>query len=208
MSEAQPPFFKEQRPASIRMWHWISAFFITATLTTVLFGSTLLKTRANIDLVKEQVARKGGEITNDQAWSVAHEYSDKLWMLHKYIGLGLAALLLWRLIIEWTISKDKGISERIRSIVRFPASPERKHYLWVQYGHLIFYGLFSLMALTGLLLAFEDVSWLRPVHEAAETVHKITQYAIYAYLLMHLVGVIRADLGRYGGIVSRMINGR
>jgi cytochrome b561 len=38
---------------------------------------------------------------------VAQEYSDKLWMLHKYIGFGLSILLLWRIGKEVAISKKK-----------------------------------------------------------------------------------------------------
>ena len=159
-------------------------------------------------MVQEQVERKGGTVTVDQARSVAHEYSDKLWMLHKYIGFGLAFLLFWRIMTEATPSQEKTIRARLRYAMRQPAGPDRRHYLFVQYGYIVFFSLFILMAITGLILAFEDISWLRPAHEPAEEIHKIVQYGLYAYMIIHLVGVIRADLDKYGGIVSRMINGR
>jgi Ni,Fe-hydrogenase I cytochrome b subunit len=78
----------------------------------------------------------------------------------------------------------------------------------VQRVYAIFYGFLILMVFSGLILAFEDVSALRAVHEPAEVVHNIVQYGLYAFLLFHIVGVVRADLGRYGGIISRMINGK
>ena len=202
-------FFREAKPASIRIWHWLIFIFFTSTVITVVLGSTLFKTRNNIAMVQEQVQQKGGTITEKQAWSVAHEYSDKLWMLHKYIGYGLSLLLLWRIIIEVMLSKEKKISSRLRNAAQIPgSSPEKRHFLTVQYSYLIFYTLFIVMSMTGLVLAFEDVSWLKPVHEAAEETHKVVQYGLYTYMIFHIVGVIRSDLTKYNGIVSRMINGK
>jgi cytochrome b561 len=159
-------------------------------------------------MVQEQVERKGGTVTVDQARSVAHEYSDKLWMLHKYIGYGVALLLLWRIIIEFSLSSEKRLRARFKYAMRFPADPEQKHFLWVQYGYSIFYLLIIVMGLTGLVLAFEDQQWLDPIHDFSKETHEITQYGLYAYFTFHIVGVLRADVTKYGGIVSRMINGR
>jgi len=213
MSDIQPStpaaFFTETRPASIRIWHWLVFLFFTASVSTVIFGSTLYSTRDNISLVQEQVQQKGGTVTKDQAWGVAHEFSDKLWMLHKYIGFGLSFLLLWRIVAEVSISKDKKLRTRIRKALSYPdTTPDRKHYLLVEYGYVAFYILFTLMALTGLVLAFEDVEFLKPVHKVSGNIHSIVQWGLYAYILIHIIGVIRADVTKYGGIVSRMINGK
>ena len=58
-------------------------------------------------MVQEQVQQKGVLFTEKQASAVAHEYSDKLWMLHKCIGYSLSFLLLWRIIARITIDKEK-----------------------------------------------------------------------------------------------------
>jgi len=52
--------------------------------------------------VQESLQEKGATVSKDQARAVAHEFSDKLWDLHKWIGFILCALLLSRLIIEIT----------------------------------------------------------------------------------------------------------
>ena len=159
-------------------------------------------------MVQEQVQQSGGSVTEKQASAVAHEYSDKLWMLHKYFGFGLSFLLLWRIIAEVTIDKEKKVGPRIRAALSYPVGTiDRKHNLFVQYGYLVFYAMFILMSITGLILAFEDVQWLDPVQEFAKSIHSIVQYGMYAYMLTHIIGVIRADLTKYGGIISRMING-
>ena len=201
-------FFNEPKPASIRLWHWLAFLFFLATITTVIFASTLFTTKSNIPMVQEQVQQSGGSVTEKQASAVAHEYSDKLWMLHKYFGFGLSFLLLWRIIAEVTIDKEKKVGPRIRTALSYPVGTiDRKHNLFVQYGYLVFYAMFILMSITGLILAFEDVQWLDPVHELAKSIHSIVQYGMYAYMLTHIIGVIRADLTKYGGIISRMING-
>ena len=205
---AKTEFFNEPKPASIRLWHWLAFLFFLASITTVIFGSTLFTTKSNIPMVQEQVQQKGGSVTEKQAWAVAHEYSDKLWTLHKFIGYGLSFLLLFRIITEVAISKEKKLAVRVRAALNYPAETiDRKHNLLVQYGYLIFYAMFILMSITGLILAFEDVKWLDPLHQLAKNLHSIVQYGLYAYMLTHIIGVIRADLTKYGGIVSRMING-
>ena len=205
---AKIEFFKDPKPASIRLWHWLAFLFFLASITTVIFGSTLFKTKSNIPMVQEQVQQKGGSVTEKQAWAVAHEYSDKLWTLHKFIGYGLSFLILFRIITEVTISKEKKLAVRVRAALNYPAETiDRKHNLLVQYGYLIFYTLFIVMSITGLILAFEDVKWLDPLQQLAKSIHSIVQYGLYAYMVIHIIGVIRADLTKYGGIVSRMING-
>ena len=201
-------FFNDPKPASIRLWHWLAFLFFLASITTVIFASTLFTTKSNIPMVQEQVQQKGGSVTDKQAWAVAHEYSDKLWTVHKFIGYGLSFLILFRIIAEVTISKEKKLAVRVRAALNYPAQTiGRKHNLLVQYGYVIFYTLFIVMSVTGLVLAFEDVTWLDPVHKLAKNIHSIVQYGLYAYIVIHMVGVIRADLTKYGGIISRMING-
>lgn len=205
--------FKMQRNSlAIRIWHWFTFLGFTASLVTVLLGSTMFKTRQNISTVMESVARKGGTLTKDQAFSVAHEFSDKLWDTHKIIGFILCFLLLTRILIEIRQKKEEKLSSRIKSALNFhPMGEEvvkdRNHYVLVKRGYLVFYGLFLIMALTGLVLAFEDLEFLKPIHKTAGSIHQFVQYGIYAYILFHIIGVIRADLNKNKGIVSGMING-
>jgi len=202
-------FFKETKPASIRIWHWLVFILFTASVTTVLLNATLFKTRNNISMVKEQVAKDGGVITDKQARNVAHEYSDKLWDIHKFIGFGLSLLMLWRIVAEFVISSEKKLKSRILKATRLSdSSDERKHYLIVQYSYVVFYIMFIAMVFTGLVLAFEDTEWLKPIHGIAKNIHSFLQYGFYGFMSLHILGVLRADLTKYGGIVSRMINGK
>jgi cytochrome b len=147
---------------------------------------------------------------------VAHAYSDKLWDLHTWLGYGLAGLLLIRIIIEITQPGEEKLRTKIRKAAGFkPSSPTDnavkrfvQHYGRVKWTYVIFYVLIGTMALTGLGLAFEDVPVFRNWHRGITKVHQTVQYFIYAFILIHLVGVIRADLGRHKGLVSGMIHGK
>jgi len=206
--EKQLPF-RGPKPATLRLWHWATFLFFLASVSTVIFGSTLYRTRDNVEMVQEAATRKGGQLTSDQARFVAHEFSDKLWMLHKWIGIGLCVLLLWRLVIEYAGNRQGTVTSRMKQALLLSTDAgETKHVRWVYNGYILFYVLFGIMALTGLVLAFEDVEWLKVIHKPANKVHEIAQYGIYAYALVHIAGVIRADMNRYPGIVSRMVHGK
>ncbi len=209
MSSATPLLFNQTKPAIIRIWHWLAVIFFTASVTSVILNATLFKTKKNIDMVQAMVKEKGGSITPEQAKNVAHEYSDKLWNLHKFIGFGLSFLMLWRIIAELIISKEKRMASRIRTASKLPDDTyDKGHYLMVQYSYLTFYILFAIMATTGLILAFEDVEALKSIHKIAKDIHNITQWGMYGFMTFHIAGVLLAELGDQNGIVSSMINGK
>jgi len=216
--QASPVTFNEPHSLAIRLWHWTFFVVLTASLTTVLFGSTLFRTRDNIAGVQQELQEKGVTVTKDQARSVAHAYSDKLWDLHTWLGYGLAGLLLIRIIIEVAQPGEEKLRTKIRKAAGFkpPGRQEGddatkrfvRHYVRVKWTYVLFYVLIGTMALTGLGLAFEDVPLFRNWHRGITNVHRFVQYFIYAFLLIHLIGVIRADLGRDKGLVSGMIHGK
>jgi Ni/Fe-hydrogenase 1 B-type cytochrome subunit len=205
--------FNENHSLAVRLWHWATSVTIIFTIVLVLMGTFMFKMTDNIPMVQEQLENKGVTVNKDQARSVAHEYSDKIWMLHKYVGYGLAFLLLCRIILEATQPGEEKFKTKIKRALGFQANTtseneDRKLYLYVKRGYLLFYLIFLAMGLSGLVLAFEDVKALDPIHDLMEDVHRYTQYLIYAYILLHLIGVIREEIGKYPGIISGMIHGK
>ena len=203
----------ERHSLAIRIWHWTFFIVLTASLITVGLASTVFRTRNNIDLVQTQLRQKGVIVDKDQAKAVAHEFSDKLWGLHTWLGYILCFFLVARLIIEIVQPGEEKLRNRIKAVLAFrPTTPgqqgEQQHYLLVKRGYLVFYGSIAVMALTGLVLAFEEVPVFREWRAPVKQLHGFVQYFIYGYVLLHLAGAIRADLGRYPGVVSGMIHGR
>jgi len=205
--------FLQHHSASLRIWHWLTFLFITGSIVTVLFNSTLLSPRENIKLVQEQLSRKGVAVTDDQAFAVSHEYEDKMWDVHKLIGYGVALLLLARVIIEFTLPEDERMRNRFKKAMSMSKqntenSMEYKHYIRVKLTYIIFFILLFLMALTGLGMAFgRELGFSRDLHRSLKNLHAIIQYLMYAFIVVHLAGVIIAENGRIKGIVSGMING-
>jgi len=202
-------FNNQTKSSYIRIWHWLTFLFFLASISTVIFGSTLYKTKENIAMVQEQAMHKSAVLTNDQARAIAHAFSDKLWMLHKYIGFGLSILMLLRIVIEVAATRKDTVMGRIKAAASIPIKDaEQKHYINVNKSYLLFYILFITISLTGLVLAFEDLKFFDPIHNISKQIHSYVQYGMYAYMILHIVGVVLADTDRYPGIVSRMINGK
>lgn len=208
---AEGSLFDQKHSLAIRIWHWVTFVLFTSTIITVLLANTLFDTGDNIGMVQNQLKEKGANISSDQAKTVAHQYNDKLWNVHKIIGYFLCFSLLSRIIIEVVHSREDKILTRIKLALSISknlmnSNSDSKHYLMVKYSYLIFYILFLVMAITGLVLAYEDLAFLKPIQETARSIHEFTQYCIYGYILIHLTGVIRADVTNNPGIISRMIN--
>jgi Ni/Fe-hydrogenase 1 B-type cytochrome subunit len=211
-----PHSFLEPHSKAIRLWHWTFVFFVTATIAIVLLASTVFRTRNTVSLVEQQLQQKGVTVSNDQARAVAHEFNDKLWDIHRLIGFCLCILLVSRWVIDRVEPREERLKHRLRKASAFRSvipieQIENRHYITVKTTYLLFYAVFAVMALSGLVLAFDDVpelSMLHSLHGPAKTVHSFLQYLIYAFIFFHLVGVIRADVGKHKGLVSGMIHGQ
>jgi len=202
----------KKHSSPIRLWHWLNAIIITGSLLTVLLNSTLLKTKKNAVAIKANLAQSGVTVTDGQARSVAHELSDKVWMIHTYFGYILAALLLFRLLLEFLQIADQKFIRQLKSAYHQYQIIKKhrelaKHEFWIKTIYAVFYLMLITMAVTGLCLAFEDnVPLLKSIH-AFRQIHAFTMYLIIAFIVVHVAGVFLAERKDSRGIVSDMING-
>jgi cytochrome b len=205
--------FIQPHSAPLRIWHWLTFLFITTSIVTVLLNSTMLSQRDNVKLVQEQLEKKGATVTEEQAFAVSHEYEEKMWDVHKLVGYGLAFLLLVRIVIEFTQPEEEKLRNRLKRAKELRArndanKAEYNHYLKVKLSYTIFFLILFCMALTGLGMAFgRDLGFSREIHGSLKNIHAILQYFMYAFIVLHLAGVIIAENGKIRGIVSGMING-
>jgi cytochrome b len=207
------PGFNEPHSLAIRIWHWIFFILLTATIITVTLATYVFNTGQNTPLVQNQLQQKGVNVDKQVARAVSHAFNDKLWDLHTWIGYFIVAFVLGRLVLELFKPSEEKLSVKLRRVMAFNTLSreemhEKKHYIRVKWSYVIFYGCILVMALTGLGLAFEDVPFFREARKSIKSIHSFTQYLIYAFILIHLAGVIAADMRRYPGLVSGMINGK
>jgi cytochrome b561 len=211
--ETGSSYFIQKHSPVIRIWHWLTFIIITSIIVTVLLNSTIMNQRDNIKVVQNVLKSKEVTVTDDQAFAVTREYEDKLWGVHKILGYAVAILLLSRILLELVQPSDEKLSSRIKDAMGLKKKNDNNkkeyiHYLRVKLGYLLFYLLLLCMALTGLGLAFgRDFGFSRGLHDTIKEIHSLGQYCMYAFVFIHLCGVIVADIKNSKGIVSGMIHG-
>jgi len=211
--DVQHPSKTKSYSSSLRFWHWANVIVISGSLLTVLLNSTLLKSRNNAQLIKAEILKAGATVTDEQARSAAHALSDKVWDVHVYFGYGLAALFLFRLILEFfQVADQKFIRTLKTAFYNFRETKKQReaalHELVVKLIYLAFYLLLLIMVVTGLFLAFEDFfAPYKAIRHSVKSVHGFCMYLVLAFIVVHLTGVFLAERKDSKGIVSDMING-
>lgn len=198
--------------SGIRLWHWASATVITGSLLTVLVNSTVLHPWSNAGMIAGKLKEKGVSVTDDQVRPVAFALADKVWAIHTYLGYVLAALLIFRIILEFFEVGDKKLIRKIKAarksfLTRQESRATHRNEMLIKTLYALFYVFLIIMVITGLCLAFKDsVPALRSMHWIHE-VHGFTMYLILGFIVIHLAGIFLGERKKDKGIVSDMING-
>jgi Ni/Fe-hydrogenase 1 B-type cytochrome subunit len=197
---------------ALRIWHWGSALTIMALLCTVLISSTLLDTGSNIPVIQDKLNEKGVVITRDVAKAVAKKLENQVWQWHKYLGVALSFLFLFRIIIEIALPKGMSLKAKIRKALFLrkaePANKNIRHYLWVKLVYLFFYLLIFTLVLTGYGIIYAgDVEVLKPIKGTLKDIHSFCMYGVITFIILHIGGILRAELTDEPGISSVMIHG-
>lgn len=209
------PSFREKHSRSMRIWHWGTFIIILGSLITVLLAKTILNTRTNIPLVQQNLQKSNITVTVDQAKSVAHEFNDIIWHWHTYIGYVLAALLLFRILFEFFQPQEQKLIPALKKALKYLKQlavdkQNAKHYLFVRCAYILFYISLFVQVCTGLFMAYSDgVPDLKSLKSLASNIHSVFMWIILTYIVLHVGGVIIAELSkRKKGLISDMINGR
>ncbi len=209
---AQPASTKKNS-AALRFWHWANTIIITGLLITVLINSTILDDRSNQSFLKTELQKNGTVLNENQARSLAHAQSDEVWGIHIYFGYFLAALFVFRLVMEFFQPQGQHFFIRLKEAYRQYFTIKQntylaKHELAVKIIYTGFYIVLTIMVVTGLSLAFEDaLSFLKPIRHSIKQVHGFCMYLVLAFIAVHLAGVFLAERDKSPGIVSDIING-
>jgi Ni/Fe-hydrogenase 1 B-type cytochrome subunit len=197
----------------IRLWHWANTIVISGSLITVLINSTVLDEGANAGFLKDELQKSGASVTTDQTGSVAGALADKVWSVHVYFGYCLAALLLFRIILEFFEFADQKLIRKIKTAYKdyFILKKQRqlaRHEFVVKLTYAAFYLVLLIMVTTGLTLAFREQFHIpRATAHTVKDVHGFCMYLVLAFIVVHLAGVFLAERKESPGIVSDMING-
>lgn len=212
--DVEHPHQIKRYSATLRLWHWLNMIVISGSLLTVLINSTITDRPAMSALLQSELQKNGANVNADQASSAANAIEDKVWDIHVYFGYGLAALLLFRLVLEFFQLADQKFIRKMKSAYHHYAVIKKNretalHELTVKLIYSVFYILLVIMVVTGLFLAFEDLmAPFKAIRHSVKEVHGFCMYLILAFIVVHLAGVFLAERKKEGkGIVSDMING-
>lgn len=205
--------FQKSQSRPLRIWHWLNAIVIFGLLGTVLLRKTLLSWRTNSQLIETKLGEAGLAVTPDLAREIAVAIRNPLWDLHIYLGYALAGLWLGRALVVLLVEKSCPGIEAFKALTKARRSvgEERKglfHYALVHFSYGLFYLATLLMVVSGLILTFKNE--LGVAKETAGMIKENHETLMWFFVLFvggHLAGVIMAELGKYPGIVSNMING-
>ncbi|MBF9223114.1 cytochrome b/b6 domain-containing protein [Hymenobacter ruricola] len=194
---------------TLRFWHWANALLISLQLMTILFQKVIVKSKSAVT----ELQSSGKDVSVPQARELAHIISERIWAWHVYFGWTLVALWVFRLGLQLTGPSEMRFSARLLEILRryrlAPPADKSKagKILFAKTTYALFYLFITIMVATGLILVFEDVSWLRGIHHLAEETHNVTMYLIIGFILIHVAGVVWAEMKEDHGLISRMVGG-
>lgn len=208
------PFrFQRPRPLVLRVWHWLDALVIFGLLATVLLRKTVFSWRTNSVLIEQRVAELGGSISTDAAVTLARELRMPMWEWHYTLGFALVGLLILRVVLAVVSAEQAPVRSFIRSLSAWRALPSRGdrhalHYLAVKVSYLLFYLSVVFMAGSGLALYYgKDWGIEKAVLDALKDRHEQAMWFFVAFVAVHVVGVVVAELRGVRGLVSDMIHG-
>lgn len=213
MQDLRNPEKVKKYSPNVRLWHWLNFIVIGGLLLTVLINETVLDRQPVSLLISEQFGKSGIPENQAAVGGIAHELSERVWTLHGYIGILLVLLFAYRVITEFTVPRSQLLSYKIkeaRSILK-KMGPEHylaRHELTVKLIYIAFYIVMVMLVVTGLTLFLRNTIGLdRSLAHEIKEIHGFCMYVIIGFIIVHLAGVILAELKRSPGIVSDMIHG-
>lgn len=199
--------------APLRFWHWGNALLVTLQLITILFQKVIVNSKSAIPEFQQALSKDNVTITTQQGRAFAHIISERIWDWHKYFGWALVGFFVLRFVLQLMGPSELRFSARLLEVARRYrlAPPADKSaagkVLFAKSTYALFYIFLTIMVITGLILIYEDVAFLRPIHHLAEETHNVTMYLIIAFFVVHVVGVVWAEMTKDHGLISRMVGG-
>ncbi len=176
--------------SSFRIWHWLQAVLMFGMFITVLLRTTVMHKEQIGAIVQSKLAEIGTVITDEQAVLIGKAVRSPMWDWHIYMGIALALLLVWR--IAMVLKNGFGFDNN-------PAMQK------VYRLYKAFYAVLAAMSLSGLVLYWKLAGESKAT---VETVHMVLGWSLFAFMAIHIVGVVLAEKWDQKGLVSRMISGR
>ena len=182
---------------SFRLWHWMNAIVVLGLLGTVFLRKTFLSWRTNSEILMNKLAEFNIEVTAEQAKILAKAIRAGMWEWHIILGYALVFLILFRMYLYFSNAKNK---ESFSSL--------SLHKKGVEVLYYIFYATLFFMAVSGTVLSFhEELALGKELAHDIKEIHELVFNGILFFVVIHIAGVVVAELSTDKGIISNMISG-
>lgn len=176
--------------SSFRIWHWLQVVLMFGMFITVLLRTTVMHKEQIGGIVQSKLAEIGTVITDEQAVLIGKAVRSPMWDWHIYMGIALALLLVWRMAMVLKNGFGFDNNPAMQKVYRL---------------YKAFYAVLAAMSLSGLVLYWKLAGEAKAT---VETVHMVLGWSLFAFMAVHIIGVVLAEKSDQKGLVSRMINGR
>ncbi len=206
--------FKDKRSVNLRVWHWLSAISIFGLIITYILRKTFLNYKENALIIQNKMAEIGVILEDEKAKEIAKIFRDNMWQWHYYIGFVFAALLVYRLWAfmshkdKFPTCKAKWATNELKSASDDTSKKCLKEFVKVKYAHAVFYTVAIYEAMSGLVMYFHDALGIKK--EGLHTIKELHEWAFWffaAFIVGHIVGVIKAELTTDKGLIAEMVSG-
>lgn len=178
-----------------RLLHWCIAFAFLFLMLTVFLRLTWLEKNNVATLLQDNLKALNINLNHDDAIKIAKQIRKPMWDWHIYTGYFLIALYALRMINLFKLG------------ITFP-NPFAKNSTLKQkiqgWSYIIFYFLMGISLLTGFLIVKGPENW----GDFLEDIHVQSIYYSILFIIMHITGLVLAELSNQKGIISKMIHGK
>lgn len=178
-----------------RIIHWSIAFCMIFLLFTIFLRMTWLNKEHLADIIQSYLSSSNITLSRDDIIVLAKKIRKPMWEWHIYIGYVLTGLFA----IRFTLPLFSTM--RFANPFDSSLSLKVKFQYWV---YVVFYIGILISLSTGLVIELGP----KDLKDTMESIHVLSLYYLIPFLILHLGGVIIAELSSQPGIISRIVNGK
>ncbi len=180
--------------AIYRIMHWAIAVCMLLLLGTVIMRQTLFSRSHLAGIIQNYVTTKEIALSRDEIIGISRQISRPVWEWHFYFGYALAGLFFIRFVLPFF-----GQMKFVNPLKKQRTLKEKFQY----WSYIVFTACAAVSLISGLLIKLGPRSLKDPMEE----VHGLSLYYLLAFLIIHLGGVLWAELTNQKGLVSKIVSG-
>lgn len=177
-----------------RLIHWGIALTVAFLLLTVFLRLGWMNKDSIGTVLRENLAKQGISISQADAAKIGKEIRMPMWQYHVLTGYVLIALYF----LKGLITMVQGISFKNPFSKSTLVKDKFKSWLYI-----IFYILFATSLFTGFMI----VNGPKDLKDIMEATHVKSLYYMVTFIVIHIGGVLLADMGSEPGIISKIVSG-